>query len=92
MSTNQEIPKEQDISDKKLFIKHIYVGIACLIMAGMISGLASSPYNTPAVSAIDIALATFLFFLAVINFVIYGTKPEKLKQRYLEYRAKKAAK
>ncbi|MFX1314194.1 MAG: hypothetical protein ACFFHD_16525 [Promethearchaeota archaeon] len=81
-----------DISDKKLFRAHLYIAIFLVIISSVILGLANSPFADPYTRGAQIAAGAILFIAAILNFVIYGTKPEKLKQRYLENRAKKAAK
>ena len=81
-----------DISDKKLFRSHLYVGIFILILASMLFGLSSAPFTIRSSRITYIVTGVILLFGAILNFIIYGTKPEKLKQKKLEKRAKKAAK
>ena len=81
-----------DISDKKLFRVHLIAGIVVLIIASMLFGLVNAPFSTRLDRITNIAAGVFLTFGAILNFVIYGTKPEKLKQKYIAKRVKKAAK
>ena len=68
-----------DISDKKLFRGHLIAGIGLIIVASMLFGL----YWLAGVA---------LLLPAIFNFIIYGIKPEKLRQKYLDKATKKAAK
>lgn len=81
-----------EISDKKLFRGHLYAGIVVIIIASMLFGLSSAPFTIRSSRITYIVAGVFLLFGAILNFIIYGTKPEKLRQKYLEKRAKKAAK
>jgi len=81
-----------DISDGKLFRNHLIIGIFVFIMASMLFGLASHPF-TDRISRISyIVTGVILTFAAILNIIIYATKPKKMRQRYLDSRAKKAAK
>ncbi len=58
----------------------------------MLFGLASHPF-TDRISRISyIVTGVILLFAAILNILIYATKPKKMRQRYLDSRAKKAAK
>ncbi len=81
-----------DISDGKLFRNHLNIGIFVFIMASMLFGLASHPF-TDRISRISyIVTGVILLFAAILNLIIYATKPKKMRQKYLDSRAKKAAK
>jgi len=81
-----------DISDGKLFRNHLIIGIFMLIMASMLFGLSSHPFTDRLGRITYIITGVILTFGAILNLLIYATKPKKMRQKYLESRAKKAAK
>ena len=58
----------------------------------MLFGLASTPFTTNSSRIVYVVTAVLLLFAAILNIIIYAAKPKKMRQRYLESRAKKAAK
>ena len=81
-----------DISDGKLFRNHLIIAVFVFIMASMLFGLASHPF-TDRISRISyIVTGVLLLFAAILNIIIFAAKPKKMRQKYLESRAKKAAK
>ena len=80
------------ILDRKLFRRHLYVGIFIVIMASMLFALARGPFTVNSSRITYIVTGVLLLVGAILNFIIYGKKPKRLGQKYLEKRAKKAAK
>ena len=81
-----------DISDGKLFRGHLFIGIFVLIIASMLFGLASAPFTIRSSRITYIITGVILLFAAILNLLIYAVKPKGMRQRYLDSRAKKAAK
>jgi hypothetical protein len=81
-----------DISDGKLFRGHLIVAIFLFIIVSMLFGLASAPFTTNNSRIIYIVTGVILLFAVILNLIIYAVKPKGMRQRYLESRAKKAAK
>lgn len=81
-----------DISDKILFRSNLIVGIVIVILASMLFGLANAPFTDRLSRISYIATGVILLFGAILNFIIYGIKPEKARQKRLEKIAKKEAK
>jgi len=81
-----------DISDGKLFRNHLIIAIFLFIMVSMLFGLASAPFTTNSSRITYIITGVILLFAVILNLIIYAAKPKGMRQRYLESRAKKAAK
>ena len=81
-----------DISDGKLFRSHLILGIFIIILASMLFALASGPFTVRSSRITYIVTGVLLLFGAILNLIIYAVKPKKLRQKYLEKRAKKVAK
>ena len=81
-----------DISDGKLFRAHLVLAIFLFIFASMLFGLSSHPFTDRLSRITYIITGVILTFGAILNLIIYAAKPKKMRQRYLDSRAKKAAK
>lgn len=81
-----------DISDGKLFRAHIVLAILLFIFASMLFGLSSHPFTDRISRITYIITGVLLSFGAILNIIVYAVKPERTRQKYLEKRAKKAAK
>ena len=81
-----------DISDGKLFRGNLIAFIVLFVVISMLFGLASAPFTTNNSRIIYVVTGVLLLFGAILNILIYATKPKKMRQRYLNSRAKKAAK
>ncbi|MHA1106066.1 MAG: hypothetical protein ACTSPN_10165 [Promethearchaeota archaeon] len=55
-------------------------------------GLALHPFSTRTTRITNIVVGVLLIFGAILNIIIFLVKPKKRRQKYLEKRAKKAAK
>ena len=81
-----------DISDGKLFRNHLIIAIVLFILTSILIGLALHPFSTRSTRITNIVVGVILIFAAILNLIIYAAKPKKMRQRYLDSRAKKAAK
>ncbi len=82
----------QEVSDGKLFRGNLFAGIMFFFLASWLFGLSNSPF-TDRISRIGyIITGVILTFGGILNIVIYATKPESLRRKYLKQRAKKEAK
>jgi len=81
-----------DISDGKLFRNHLIIAIFLFIFASSLFGLSSHPFTDRLGRITYIITGVILTFGAILNIIIYATKPKKMRQKYLDSRAKKAAK
>ena len=81
-----------DISDGKLFRKHLYVCVIIFLLASTLFALAFGPFTVRSSRITYIVTGVILLFGAILNIIIYLVKPKGMKKKYLEQRAKKAAK
>jgi hypothetical protein len=81
-----------DIPDKKLFRGHLFISIFLFILSPLVIGISSSPFNDRTSRITGIVGGVILLAAAILNVSIYAKKPPKMRQKYLEKRAKKLAK
>lgn len=70
----------ESLTDKQLFKPNLLMGIVCLCFGIMFSGLSASPFNPPMVSTGYIIAGAIFTTVGILNFVIYGVKPEPIRQ------------
>lgn len=81
-----------DISDWKLFKNHLIIAIVLIILTSILIGLGLHPFATRSTRITNIVVGVILLFAAILNIILFLVKPKKMRQKYLESRAKKAAK